>query len=102
LKFNCHFPDFDSHFLRFDFQILILSLSSCITAGVLFKNLEDFQNIPGILKEEIFIKGFEAAEIAYFNENHLSEYEESLKVCRDLKAVVKTAYEEGKKKAANG
>jgi hypothetical protein len=30
------------------------------------------------------------------------EYEESLKVFRDLKAVVKTAYEEGKKGAANG
>jgi predicted transposase/invertase (TIGR01784 family) len=66
------------------------------------KNLEDFENIPGILKEEIFIKGFEVAEIANFNEKHLAEYEESLKVFRDLKAVVKTAYEEGKKGAANG
>jgi hypothetical protein len=68
----------------------------------LFKNPEDFQYIPGILEEEIFIKGFEVAEIANFNEKYLAEYEESLKVFRDLKAVVKTAYEEGKKRAANG
>ena len=65
MKFNCHFSDVDGHFsdvdghfLEFDCQIFVLSLSSCITADVLFKNLEDFENIPGILKEEIFIKGY--------------------------------------------
>jgi predicted transposase/invertase (TIGR01784 family) len=59
------------------------------------KNLEDFQDIPEILKEEVFIKGFEIAEIANFDARQLAEYEESLKVYRDLKGVVDTSYEEG-------
>ena len=59
------------------------------------KNLEDFQDIPDILKEAVFIKGFEIAEIANFDARQLAEYEESLKVYRDLKGVVDTSYEEG-------
>jgi predicted transposase/invertase (TIGR01784 family) len=59
------------------------------------KNLEDFEDIPDILKEAVFIKGFEIAEIANFNARQLAEYEESLKVYRDLKGVVDTSYEEG-------
>ena len=59
------------------------------------KNLEDFQNIPDILKEDVFIKGFEIAEIANFDARQLAEYEESLKVYRDLKGVVDTSFEEG-------
>jgi predicted transposase/invertase (TIGR01784 family) len=59
------------------------------------KNLEDFQDIPEILKEDVFIKGFEIAEIANFDARQLAEYEESLKVYRDLKGVVDTSYEEG-------
>jgi predicted transposase/invertase (TIGR01784 family) len=59
------------------------------------KNLEDFQDIPDILKEDVFIKGFEIAEIANFDARQLAEYEESLKVYRDLKGVVDTSYEEG-------
>ena len=61
------------------------------------KNLESFQNIPEILKEEVFVKGFEVAEIANFDEIQLAEYEESLKVYRDLKGVVDTSFEEGEK-----
>jgi len=30
------------------------------------KHLEDFENIPGILNEEIFVKAFQVAEIANF------------------------------------
>ncbi len=59
------------------------------------KNLEDFEDIPDILKEAVFIKGFEIAEIANFNARQLAEYEESLKVYRDLKGVVDTSFEEG-------
>jgi predicted transposase/invertase (TIGR01784 family) len=59
------------------------------------KNLEDFQDIPDILKEAVFIKGFEIAEIANFDARQLAEYEESLKVYRDLKGVVDTSFEEG-------
>jgi predicted transposase/invertase (TIGR01784 family) len=61
------------------------------------KNLEDFESIPEILKEDVFIKGFEIAEIANFDEKELAEYEESLKVYRDLKGVIDTSFEEGEK-----
>jgi predicted transposase/invertase (TIGR01784 family) len=60
------------------------------------KNLEDFENIPGILKEKIFEKAFHVAEIANFTPEQLAQYEESLKNYRDLKGVVDTSYEEGK------
>jgi predicted transposase/invertase (TIGR01784 family) len=59
------------------------------------KNLEDFEDTPDILKEDVFIKGFEIAEIANFDARQLAEYEESLKVYRDLKGVVDTSFEEG-------
>ena len=60
------------------------------------KHLEDFENIPGILKEEIFEKAFHVAEIANFTREQLTQYEKSLKAYRDLKGVVDTSYEEGK------
>lgn len=62
------------------------------------KHLEDFETIPQILKEPVFIKGFEAAEIANFNENQLWEYEESLRVYRDFRGVIANSIEEGEKK----
>ncbi|MCK4765626.1 MAG: PD-(D/E)XK nuclease family transposase [Candidatus Aminicenantes bacterium] len=61
------------------------------------KHLEDFENIPAILNEEIFIKGFDTAEIANFDKRQLAEYEDSLKVYRDLKGVIDTSFEEGEK-----
>ncbi len=61
------------------------------------KHLESFENIPEILKEDVFLKGFEVAEIAGFDKKQLSDYEESLKVYRDLKGVIDTSFEEGKK-----
>jgi predicted transposase/invertase (TIGR01784 family) len=61
------------------------------------KHLEDFESIPDILKEDVFMKGFEIAEIANFNEKELAEYEESLKAYRDLKGVIDTSFEEGEK-----
>ncbi|MCK4763429.1 MAG: PD-(D/E)XK nuclease family transposase [Candidatus Aminicenantes bacterium] len=64
------------------------------------KHLEDFENIPDIFQEEVFIKGFEIAEIANFDDNQLMEYENSLKVYRDLKGVVDTSFEEGEKSKA--
>jgi hypothetical protein len=60
------------------------------------KHLEDFEDIPGILNEEIFVKAFRIAEIANFTPEQLGRYEESLKTYRDLKGVVDTSYEEGK------
>jgi predicted transposase/invertase (TIGR01784 family) len=60
------------------------------------KHLEDFENIPGILNEEIFEKAFHVAEIANFTPEQLAQYEESLKTYRDLKGAFDTSYEEGK------
>lgn len=59
------------------------------------KNLENFGDIPEILKEQVFLKGFEIAEIANFSKEQLAMYEESLKIYRDLKGVVDTSYDEG-------
>jgi predicted transposase/invertase (TIGR01784 family) len=61
------------------------------------KNLEDFEEIPAILNEGVFVKGFETAEIANFDKKQMTEYEDSLKVYRDLKGVVDTSFEEGEK-----
>jgi predicted transposase/invertase (TIGR01784 family) len=59
------------------------------------KNLENFEDIPEILKEDVFIQGFHTAEIANFDSKQLADYEESLKVYRDLKGVIDTSFEEG-------
>ncbi|MDQ1354439.1 MAG: hypothetical protein QG657_4748 [Acidobacteriota bacterium] len=59
------------------------------------KNLENFENIPEILNEDLFIQGFQTAEIANFDAKQLADYEESLKAYRDLKGVIDTSFEEG-------
>jgi len=41
------------------------------------KNLDTFDEIPAILNEPIFKKGFEIAKIANYNEKQLFEYEQS-------------------------
>ena len=60
------------------------------------KNLEDFQSIPSIFSDEIFTKAFEKAELAKFGQADLDSYENSLKIYRDLKSVIDTAFDEGK------
>jgi predicted transposase/invertase (TIGR01784 family) len=60
------------------------------------KNLEDFQSIPSIFTDEIFNKAFEKAELAKFGQTDLANYENSLKIYRDLKGVIDTAFDEGK------
>ncbi len=60
------------------------------------KHLEDFQSIPTIFKDEVFIQAFEKAELAKFDQNELDSYENSLKTYRDLKGVIDTAFDEGK------
>ncbi|RZK39867.1 MAG: Rpn family recombination-promoting nuclease/putative transposase [Hymenobacter sp.] len=60
------------------------------------KHLEDFQNIPAIFKDEVFEQAFEKAELANLGQNELDKYENSLKVYRDLKGVIDTAFDEGK------
>jgi predicted transposase/invertase (TIGR01784 family) len=61
------------------------------------KHLESFESIPEILKEDVFLKGFKIAEIANFDKGQLSQYEDSLKIYRDLKGVLDTSFEEGEK-----
>ena len=46
------------------------------------------------MKDKIFTKFFETAHIAKFNKLELEEYEESLKVYRDMHAVIETARDE--------
>ena len=60
------------------------------------KHLEDFQNIPSIFKDEVFTQAFENAELAKFNQAELDKYENSLKIYRDLKGVIDTAFDDGK------
>lgn len=60
------------------------------------KHLEDFQKIPDIFTDEIFVQAFEKAEIANYSEQERNEYEQSLKIYRDLKGVIDTAFDEGK------
>ena len=60
------------------------------------KHLEDFQNMPAIFSDEIFTKAFEKAELAKFGAVDLDNYETSLKIYRDLKGVIDTAFDDGK------
>jgi predicted transposase/invertase (TIGR01784 family) len=60
------------------------------------KYLEDFQTIPTIIADEVFSQAFEKAELAKFGQAELLSYENSLKIYRDLKGVIDTAFDEGK------
>jgi len=60
-----------------------------------FRHLSELQNRPKKLQEKIFLKLFEAAEIAKFTPEEREAYEESLKYYRDIKNVVETSRKEG-------
>ncbi len=60
-----------------------------------FKHLSELQNRPPKLQEKIFLRLFEAAEIAKFSHQERVAYEESLKYFRDIKNVVDTSRGEG-------
>ena len=60
------------------------------------KHLENFQHMPTIFKDEVFVQAFEKAEISNLRRSELDKYESSLKVYRDLKGVIDTAFDEGK------
>jgi predicted transposase/invertase (TIGR01784 family) len=59
------------------------------------KNLNRLDSIPIKLKENIFLKLFEIAEVARLNKQEFKEYQESLNTYRDIKNSVDTAREEG-------
>jgi len=62
------------------------------------KRLPDLEKRPVALKEKVFQKLFEAAELAKFSKKEWEQYENSLKYYRDLKNVIDTAQDEGLKK----
>jgi predicted transposase/invertase (TIGR01784 family) len=51
---------------------------------------------PTIFKDEVFEQAFAKAELARLNATDLESYENSLKVYRDLKNVIDTAFDDGK------
>jgi predicted transposase/invertase (TIGR01784 family) len=64
------------------------------------KHLEDFQSIPLIFQDAVFIQAFEKAEIAKYTPEELDDYQQSLKIYRDLNNVIDTAYGDGIKTIA--
>ncbi len=60
------------------------------------KNLNKLDRIPDKLREKIFDKLFDSAEIAKFSNDQVRSYEDSLKYYRDLKNSIDSAKEEGK------
>jgi predicted transposase/invertase (TIGR01784 family) len=80
-KFNKTLEELES---RFDKWMYVL------------RNLNRLDRVPDKLREKIFEKLFEAAEIAGFTKDQYLSYEDSLKYYRDLKNSLDTARDEGK------
>ncbi len=59
------------------------------------QNLENLDNIPEILQEEIFKKAFKTAEIANLSKDEYKKYIDSLDAYREIKGVTENAIEEG-------
>jgi predicted transposase/invertase (TIGR01784 family) len=59
------------------------------------KHLEDFQTIPNSIADEIFYQAFEKAELAKLGPKEMDNYENSLKIFRDLNNIFDTAYSDG-------
>ena len=62
------------------------------------KNLSTLSERPAALRDKIFDRLFQVAEIAKFTPVELKEYEDSLKTYRDLKNSLDTAEEKGRAK----
>ena len=84
-----------------NFKLLEIELETRLDKWLYFiKHLEDFETIPTMFKDEVFTQAFEKAELAKFGQTERDNYESSLKVFRDNKAVYdyakQTAYDDGK------
>jgi len=66
----------------------------------IIKNLNKLDRIPDKLKEDIFVKFFQIAEVAKLNEHEYQEYEASLNAYRDIKNSVDWAEKKGLMKVA--
>ncbi len=84
-KFNKSIEELESHY---DKWLYVL------------KNLHKLDRLPEKLKERVFERVFEVAEIANFSHEEYLSYEDSLKYYRDLKNSLDTAKEEGKEEKA--
>lgn len=62
----------------------------------LLKNMQEMRDKPEVLKEIVFGKFLDAAELANFTPEEVWQYEQSLKHYRDMRNVVTTAFEDGK------
>ena len=62
------------------------------------KNLPRLLDRPVALQERVFERVFHLAEISRFNKQEIDQYEESLKVFRDINNVIDTAEEKGLRK----
>jgi len=62
------------------------------------KNLESFEDIPQILNEPIFKKGFELAKILNYNEKQLEEYEASYNDYLSFKGSIDFSFKNGLEK----
>lgn len=82
-KFTKKVDELESHFDKWLFVL---------------KNLELLTERPEKLQERIFKKLFAEAKIANYSDKEYAKYEESLKVYRDLKNSIDTAYSDGEKK----
>jgi len=60
------------------------------------RNLNRLDRVPEKLRERVFEKLFEVAEIARFTPDQIRSYEDSLKYYRDMKNSLDTAFEEGR------
>ena len=80
-----------------NFKLSETELTSRLDQWLFFiKHLEDFQTIPTIFADEIFKQAFAKAELAMYGAAERGKYESSLKIYRDLKGVIDTAFDEGK------
>lgn len=66
----------------------------------IIRNLNRLNKVPDKLRERVFEKLFETAEIAKFTPDQIWSYEDSLKYYRDMKNSLDTAREEGIEKVA--
>lgn len=62
----------------------------------IFRHLHEMDEIPEVLQDKVFLKLFDAAQLACFNPAERKAYQDSLKYYRDLKNVTDTAREEGR------
>jgi predicted transposase/invertase (TIGR01784 family) len=84
-----------------NFKLLESELKTRLDQWLYFiKNLEDFQSIPIIFQDSVFIQAFEVAKMANLAPIELEGYEQSLKILRDnyatWKYAIETALAEGK------